>query len=83
MYDLDHRGEPSDDDERELKSPEDAADRFGIRAALLVTCVGFLIAALWLANSPSFQKCSAFGNVKDRITCYEGLRDALLKPPAK
>jgi hypothetical protein len=84
MYDLDLPGLPADQDDRpELKSPEDAADRIGIRVALLVTCVGLLIAALWLASSPSFQTCSAFENLKDRVTCYEGLRTALLKPPIK
>jgi hypothetical protein len=84
MYDQDDRGVPSDEDDgAELKSPEDAADRFGIRAALLVTCIGFLIAAIWLISTPSFQKCSAFENAKDRIACYEGLRTALLTPPAK
>jgi hypothetical protein len=84
MHDRDHFGEPSDDHgEPELKSPEDAADRFGVRIALLVTCAGFLIAAIWLASSPSFQKCSAFESLSDRIACYEGLRTALLQPPAR
>jgi hypothetical protein len=84
MDDRNHLSAPNDEDDgAELKSPEDAADRFGIRAALLVTCIGFLIAAIWLLSSPSFQKCSAFENVKDRIACYEGLRSALLTPPAK
>lgn len=83
-YDQNYLGEPSDEDGGlELKTPEDAADRFGIHVALLVTCVGLLIAAIWLASSPSFQKCSAFENLKDRIACYEGLRSALLQPPAK
>ena len=84
MSDRNYLGEPSDEaDEPELKTPEDAADRFGVRVALLVTCVGFLIAALWLASSPSFQKCSAFENLSDRVACYEGLRTALLQPPAR
>jgi hypothetical protein len=78
------RDVPSDkDDDAELKSPEDAADRFGIRAALLVTCIGFLFAAIWLVSTPSFGKCSAFENAKQRIVCYEHLRSALLTPPAK
>jgi len=38
MYDRDHLGEPNDDGEPELKSLEDAADRFGLRVALVVTC---------------------------------------------
>ena len=84
MYDRNYLAEPSNEgDEPELKSPEDAADRFGLRVALVVTCVGFLIAAIWLASSPSFQKCSAFDNLNDRVACYEGLRTALLQPPAR
>jgi hypothetical protein len=84
MYNRDHLSEPSEeDDDRELKTPEDPADRFGLRVALVVMCVGFSIAAIWLASSPSFQKCSAFENLNDRIACYEGLRTALLQPPAR
>ena len=84
MYDRDYLAEPSNEaDEPELKTPEDAADRFGVRVALAVTCVGFLIAVMWLASSPSFQKCSAFENLNDRVACYEGLRTALLQPPAR
>jgi hypothetical protein len=84
MYDRDYLGEPSDKDHNpELKTPEDAADRFGVRVALLVTCVGFLIAVVWLASSPSFQKCSAYENLSDRVACYEGLRTALLQPPVR
>jgi hypothetical protein len=84
MDDLDHlEASRNADEDADLKSPEDAADRFGIRTALLVTCVGFLIAALWVMSSPSFQKCSSLENPKERIACYEGLRSALLKPPAK
>jgi hypothetical protein len=84
MYDRDYLGNSSNEaDEPELKTPEDAADRFGVRVALAVTCVGFLIAVIWLASSPSFQKCSAFENLNDRVACYEGLRTALLQPPIK
>ena len=84
MFDWNDLGVPNDkDDGAELKSPEDAADRIGIRAALLVTCVGLLFAAIRLMSNPSFQKCSAIENGKDRIACYEDLRSALLTPPAK
>jgi hypothetical protein len=84
MDDRDYLGEPSHEtDEPDLKTPEDAADRFGVRVALLVTCVGLLMAAVWLASSPSFQKCSAFDKLSDRIACYEGLRTALLQPPVR
>jgi hypothetical protein len=41
---------------QEPKSPEETADRFGIRTALLVLCVGLLIAAMWLVTGPSFEK---------------------------
>ncbi len=84
MYDWEHLGEPSDETvSQELNSPQDAADRFGIRTALVVACVGFLMAAIWAASSPSFQKCSTFDNLGDRVACYEALRTALLPPPAK
>ena len=83
MDNRDYLGEPRDDNEPELKTPEDAADRFGVHLALMVTCVGLLIAVIWLASSPSFQKCSGFENLSDRIACYEGLRTALLQPPVR
>ena len=84
MIDWDDLGVLNDkDDCAELKSSEDAADRIGIRTALLVMCVGLLFAAIWVACKPSFQKCSAIENGKDRIACYEDLRSALLTPPAK
>jgi hypothetical protein len=84
MDDLDRLGARSDeDDDADLRTPEDAADRFGIRTALLITCIGFVIAVLWLISSPSFQKCSGLENLKDRVACYEGVRTAFLKPPEK
>jgi hypothetical protein len=84
MFDWDDLGVPSQKDEAaELKTPEDAADRIGIRAALLATCAGLLFAGLWLASSPSFQKCSAIETLNDRISCYESLRSTLFTPPVK
>jgi hypothetical protein len=71
------------DSSQEPKSPEDAADRFGVRAALLVLCVGFAIAAMWLVTGPSFEKCSALENLAQRNACYDALRNDLFKPPAK
>jgi len=65
------------------KSPEEFADQLGIRSALVVLCIAFLIAAMWFVSSPSFEKCSAVDNVTDRNACYDGLRMELLKPPAK
>jgi hypothetical protein len=81
-------GAPADNDDGALtKSPEDAAadvaDRFGVGAAMLVLCVGLLLAAVWFFNSPSFEKCSAAQNVTERLACYDQLRQALFKPPAK
>jgi hypothetical protein len=75
------RGE--DDDATNLKSPEDAADRFGIRVALVITCIGFLIAAVWLTSRPNFQTCTGLDNLNDRVVCYESVRTALAQPPAK
>jgi hypothetical protein len=65
------------------KSPEQSADQFGIRIALLVLCMAFFIAAIWFVSSPSFEKCSAVDNVMERNACYEAVRKELLKPPAK
>jgi hypothetical protein len=45
--------------------------------------VGFLIAAVWLVRSPSFEKCVALENATERSACYDNLRAELLKPPAK
>ena len=75
-----------DNDARDVlrpKSPEELADQFGTRTALLVLCIASLTAAIWFVNSPSFDKCSAVENVTDRDACYESLRKELLKPPAK
>jgi hypothetical protein len=75
-----------DNDGRDVlrpKSPEEFAGQFGIRSALVVLCMAFLIAAMWFLSSPSFEKCSAVETVTDRSACYEGLRKELLKPPAK
>ena len=58
-------------------------DRFGVRTALLVLCIGFFIAAMWLVSTPSFEKCSALENVIERNACFDTLRNDSLKPPAK
>ena len=65
------------------KSPEDLLDQFGLMASVMMLCIGLLIAALWVVNSPSFEKCSAFENVMERNNCYDLLRAGSLKPPAK
>ena len=72
-----------DDDQAKSESPEDLEDRFGIRLSLLILCVAFFIAAIWMLNTPSFEKCSALSNVTERNTCYGKLRNELIKPPAK
>jgi hypothetical protein len=70
-------------DEDESETPEDLADRFGINLSLLILCLGLLIAGLWVISSPSFEKCSGFGDVAQRNACYGELRNNLMKPPAK
>ena len=73
-------------DERDItlpKSAEERVDQFGIRTALFVLAVAFLIAATWLIATPSFEKCSALENVTERNACFDILRNELLKPPAK
>jgi hypothetical protein len=65
------------------ETPEERLDRFGIRTALFVLCVALFIAAIWLVSGPSFGKCSALENVRERNACFEALRNDLLKPPAK
>ena len=72
-----------DDDQAKCDSPEDLEDRFGIRLSLLILCVAFLIAAMWVISTPSFEKCSALDNVIVRNACYGQLRNQLLNPPAK
>jgi len=65
------------------KSPEEFVDRFGVGTALLVLCIACFIAAIWLVNRPSFEKCSALESVADRNACFDTLRNDSLKPPAK
>jgi hypothetical protein len=78
---------PGNDDEHNdaaiPETPEDAVDFWGIRAALMVLCIALFMAAMWVATQPSFEKCSAITNVTDRDACYDTLRTALFKAPAK
>ena len=82
-----HRDSTSRDDDEcdatQLESPEDLVDRFGVTASLLILCTGLLIAAVWFASSPNFEKCSALENVAERNVCYDALKNELFKPPAK
>jgi hypothetical protein len=64
-------------------TPEERIDRFGIRTALLVLVIALFVAAIWFANRPTFEKCSALENMTERYACHEKLRDDLSKPPAK
>ena len=66
-----------------LKLPEEFVDQFGVRTALLVLCIAFFIAAMWLVSRPSFEKCSELENVAERNACFDTLRNDSLKPPAK
>jgi hypothetical protein len=78
-WDLDHRM----DEVVPPESPEGRIDRYGIRTALLALVVALFVAAMWLANRPSFEKCSTLENATERYACYDKLRDDLSKPPAK
>jgi hypothetical protein len=82
-WDFDTRARHDENDVPQSKSPEALADRFGVRTALLVLCIAFFIAAIWLVSGPSFEKCSALENATERNVCYEGLRNDLSRPPAK
>ena len=75
--------ETTSKEEEQPKVPEDDVDRLGVRLSLLVLCVALFLAANWVIGTASFQKCSALGNVTQRNTCYDDLRNELLKPPAK
>jgi hypothetical protein len=82
-WDFDTTARHDENDVPQSKSPEALADRFGVRTALLVLCIAFFIAAIWLVSGPSFEKCSALENATERNACYEGLRNDLSRPPAK
>ena len=80
--DWDHLETTSEEDEHS-KSPEDDVDRLGVRISLLVLCVALFLVANWVISTASFRKCSALENVTQRSTCYDELRNELLKLPAK
>ena len=50
---------------------------------LLALVIALFVAAMWLGNGPSFEKCSTLENATERYACYDTLRDDLSKPPAK
>jgi hypothetical protein len=77
---------PMDDGEPEVAwpaTPEERVDRYGVRTALHALVIALFVAAMWLANRPSFEKCSTLENATERYACYDKLRDDLSKPPAK
>jgi hypothetical protein len=80
--DWDHLETTSEEDEQP-KGPEDDVDRLGVKISLLVLCVALFLAANWAISTANFQKCSALENVTKRNTCYDELRNELLKLPAK
>ena len=76
----------TNDDEYDLaepKSPEEPIDRFGMRASLLMLCVGLFIAAAWMISRPSFEKCLVLEDIQDRHACFDKLRANLLRLPGK
>jgi hypothetical protein len=80
--DWDHLETTSEEGEQP-KGPEDDVDRLGVKISLLVLCVALFLAANWVISTANFQKCSALENVTKRNTCYDELRNDLLKLPAK
>ena len=64
-------------------SPERRVDRFGLLIAFFALGIAFFIAAIWVLNRPSFEKCSALESVAERNACYDKLRNDLSQPPAK
>ena len=78
-----HRAEKGDDDFALPETPEDRADRFGLRTAFLVLCIALFIAAIWVVSRPSFEKCSALESVTQRNGCFDMLRNNFLKPPER
>jgi hypothetical protein len=79
--DRDHLETTSKDEQP--NAPEDDEDRLGVKISLVVLCFALFLAASWMIRTPSFQKCSALENPTQRNTCYDELRNELLKPPAK
>jgi hypothetical protein len=80
--DWDHLETTSEEDEQP-KSPEDDVDRLGVKISLLVLCVALFLVVNWVISTASFRKCSALENVTQRSTCYDELRNELLKLPTK
>ena len=59
------------------------ADRLGTGVAIAILCIGLFAAGIWVLTRPSFEKCSVFGTVADRMACYEALRNELSRSPIR
>ena len=81
--DWDFNSTVQEDEDALPETLEERLDRFGVRTALLVICIACLVAAIWILDTPSFEKCNAVDNVSERHACFDTLRNELLKPPAK
>jgi hypothetical protein len=77
------RLEATSEEDEQPKGPEDDVDRLGVKISLLTLCVALFLAANWVISAATFQKCGALENVTQRNTCYDELRNELLKLPAK
>jgi hypothetical protein len=66
------------------RSPQEFPDlQGGTKIAMVALYAALVIGSIWFVSSPTFEKCSALQNITDRNACYDGLRNELLKPPAK
>jgi hypothetical protein len=77
---------PTEDNESGVllaDSPSAKADRYGIGLSLSVLGVALVLMVIWFISEPSFAKCSVLATEPDRMSCYQKLRDELLRSPAK
>jgi hypothetical protein len=77
---------PEDDDESDVllaDSPSAKADRYGLGLSLSVLGVALVLMVISFISEPSFAKCSVLATEPDRMSCYQKLRDELLRSPAK
>src|ERR1700722_18832255 len=77
---------PEDDDESDVllaDSPSAKTDRYGLGLSLSVLGVALVLMVISFISEPSFAKCSVLATEPDRMSCYQKLRDELLRSPAK
>ncbi|MGB8740110.1 MAG: hypothetical protein WCD52_07660, partial [Xanthobacteraceae bacterium] len=67
----------------EPKSPEETADRFGIRTALLVLCVGLLSRPCGWSQGQASRSAARWKISPSATPAIDALRNNLFKPPAK